>query len=170
MPDATQEGVIPTVAREGGVIAATELDFDERQQWLGSMPEEERTAMIAALPMKVRMEWINEEREHLEAAVSDQPIEGADFTGKTDEEIIVPGSEKPEDRAPDVGEALIAGLVKEKFEAEQKATAAVSLRSQAEAHRVEAEQKIATIQRELDEANDKVQRYYEQFGPLTERV
>jgi len=145
MADATQQGVIPLVAREGGVIEATELTFDERQEWLASMPEEERAAMIAALPMAVRMAWINEEREDLEERVKDQPVEGAEISGQTDEQIIVPGSEAPEDRAPDVGAELIASLTKERFAAEERAN---------------------KLQIQLDDANAEIQRYYEKFGPL----
>lgn len=145
---APEEGTVPGVAREGGLVPITELDFDERQEYLASMPDDERESLIKGLPVDVRMRWINEEREHLESIgarqVEEGGVEGAEL-GEAVEEVTIPGAEEPQDRAPDVGAELIAGLVKE---------------------RMDAQRETAAVKRELAEAHDELNRYYQAFGPL----
>lgn len=136
---------VPNVAREGGLVAATELTFDERQEWLGGLDEDFREDTLAALPHDVRLSWQIEELKHLEELVKDQPVDGGEFGEDPNEQVIIPGAEEPQDRAPDVGAELIAELVKQKFVAEQEA---------------------AKLKRALDEANAEIQAYYEKFGQL----
>jgi hypothetical protein len=90
--------------------------------------DDDRTKIIEALPVDVRMRWINEEREHLEGIAADQPVEGADFGEDPQEQVKVPGSDvsKVYDRAPDVGAELVKQLVEERIAAEKRANVAES--------------------------------------------
>lgn len=103
------------------------LEVEQRLEQMAKIPDEERTELIENLEIKTKMRWINEEREHLEEVVKDQPVEGADFGEDPDEVVIIPGAEEPQDRAPDVSEELIAELVKDKFNADRRASEAEAL-------------------------------------------
>lgn len=102
------------------------LEVEQRLEQMAKLPEGERDRLIEGLPTEQRMKWINEEREHLESLAEPMPVEGADFGEDPKEQVQVPGSEAPQDRAPDVGAELVATLVKERIDAEQRANVAES--------------------------------------------
>lgn len=123
------------------------LDFETRQRELERFASDaDRQAVIDALPTEVRARWVRDEKEHLEALVRDQEVEGAEFAGSADEEVKIDGAAEPAPPAAAAADAeLIATLVRERIEAETRANGA---------------------ERKLEEANAEVNAYYERFGPL----
>jgi hypothetical protein len=132
---------------------ASELDFDDRNKFLGGLTEDERQKLFAVTPPDTLERWKREEQEHLEDLTKDQPVERADFDG-IEREVKVDGAEKPQDRAPEAGAELIASLVQEKFTAEQKLGA--------ETKRADDAERAAT------ERAAELDAYYKAFGPLPE--
>lgn len=129
------------------VAHAAELDFDQRQDFLAHLSEDERQELLEATPLETREKWAKEEQEHLEALVKDQPVEGAEFAGESGEKVKIDGQSEGEQPAPNAAAdaELIATLVRERIEAEGRANAA---------------------ERKLEEASAEVNAYYERFGPL----
>jgi hypothetical protein len=103
-------------------VALQEADgFEARQKLFEGFTDDQRQAALEATPLATREAWAKEELEHFKGTLQpDSPVEGAEV-GEKVEEVQVDGAPEPQDRAPDVGDALIAQLVKERFDAEQRA-------------------------------------------------
>lgn len=124
---------------------AKQLNFDQRQEFLGKLTELERVELFKAAGEETVAEWAQEEQAHLEELIKDQPVEGADFAGESGEAVRVDGLDEPADRAPDASEELIATLVKERIDAQQEA---------------------AKWERVATERAAELDAYYKEFGPL----
>ena len=118
---------------------AAGLNFEERQQFLGGMSEEDRASLMQATPAETLKQWVEEEKEDFLKHTEGQPVEGAEFGKDPDEVVKIDGADEPQDRAPEEDPGVIAELVKEKLDLTQK----------------------------LAEAHAEIQAYYERFGPLT---
>jgi len=136
----------PTVTDHAGAAKhAAELSFDERNEFLGSLSDDDRNAVLSLVPQETIAQWVQEENQAIQEQFADQPDPEDYITPQREETVELPGPEKPE-RESDADANMIKGLVMEKFDAEQRAIKA---------------------ERERDEANAEVEAYYRRFGPLT---
>jgi hypothetical protein len=116
-----------------------ELDYDDRQKFLGELSEDDRAELMQATPPETLAKWVEEEKEDFLKHTEGQPVEGAEFSTDPGEVVKIDGNDEPEDRAPDEDPSVIEELVKEKLALMQK----------------------------LTEAHAELDAYYQRFGPLT---